>query len=1321
LAIAHWGSPVLRAPNDCQTLFRHTDPRFLLTLLLLGDLRLERDGTVLLAGRRKPLALLAFLARRAARTSSREELAALLWGSGEDANARKSLRQSLSDLRTVEGLSFNETDAGISIAPGTLSTDIDFLDADLRSAAWVQAIGRWRGDFLASAEMLGGADWQHWLDAERTAQRAKLALACDQATTAAERAGEWRRSLELATRWRTLLPDDGRAWFREITALQSIGQVSDAVLRVAQAEQHFRELGAGIPDDLGRLSRVLSRVRDVAGTPAASLLTPDMVGRSGPLEALSRARVGTRLGDGRSVLVMAPEGLGKTRLVREFARTSRESDREALIVEVSANPSDRLRPLSFLQGIVGALAPQDALAACAPETLAVLAEVTPAIRTHFRHLPSSGSGDLHAALRSALEEVARDKPVLLLLDDLPDADDRSQSVIASILLSPVTGILAVATGRPESWYLSASLADVPGRLDRGEQYALEPLTVDEVRKLLASMAPLAPAAITTLTTTLHEQSGGNPGLITSTMAHLAISSVLTADHTGAWSLGTTDAASAGVPPAVEARWRARCREMSAGARTVIDALAVLSSAPLNTASELHQLEQLAALEGARFKEALEYLRLSAVLRVTGSRVSFSADLFRRLASSEQLPSARNALHGRAARILGRVGTPVAREAAAFHRQHSGQVARTWKIAATLVIAATLSAATWYGTRWNAARVPPRTPVLLADVVNLTGDSVFDQTLYYAASVGLQQSRQVSLFTRSRVRETLSLMQRPGADSMLDESLAREVAVRENLRSVVQLSVARGDRSYLVGGRVIDPSSGDDLFAHQERARNRDEVLDALERVLNRIRRSVGESRDSIRAFSAPLPRVTTASLPALEAYASAINAFSARRYPDAKAAYARAVELDSSFALAWLGLAEFEWIMANNRETAFAALQRAERHSERLTERERLRLAQTSAGYRGNAAEELRISETLANRFPEVTTWYNLGTKQMRVRRCPEAIASFEKALGFDSSHAGAHINTATCHQFLGAYRDAVLSYNRAYGVDSFSVYQGTLNHEFGIALVRAGFPDSARAVFERMVRRPTHLDQQYGHRSIGYHAAWTGHWRSADAHFDSAATLSRAGTNFILSEFRNRVLQAELLLTAQQEARARQSLEQAWALRTKVAIGPPFAMFAGLAYVRAGQLDRATEMLRILNSTVREGSTDDRTVRAILTSRIALAQQRTGDARRALMAATDTTWIGYTLPVLVDAMVALDHRDSALVAATQLEHRSVFGTDAQDAWLRNLLIKGRLAEQSGQRMEATSAYSRLESQLRAGDPDHPLLVASRLGLARVALTDSRR
>lgn len=1296
----------------------------MLTLFLLGDLRLERDGERVLAGRRKPLALLTFLVRRGSRRSSREELASLFWGNGDDASARKSLRQCLTELRAVDGLAFVESEAGVALAPGSLSTDVEQFEADVRAGEWQRAVQRWTGAFVAAGESLGDAAWQHWLDGERTALRRQLALACDHLTTAAERSGEWGRVLESAATWRALLPGDSRAWCREIQALQAVGRVSDAVVRAGEGEQYFRnELGTAVPEDLARLSRVLDRVRHVVGTPAFSLLTPDFVGRSGPMDVLDRARVALRLEQrGRTVLVVAPEGLGKTRLVREFARRTRELDRDVLVIEANANPADRGRAFSFLQEIIAPVATLDALAGCAPETLATLAEIAPDIRRHFRHLPSSGgNGNYLTALRSAFEEIARDSALVLVLDDLPDADPESLSVIASILLSPVPNTLVIAAGRPESWNASTSLSALPARVDRGELLSLEPLGVDDVRRVLSSMAPLLPATLDELTHTLHRASGGNPGVVTVAMTHLVVTKALKPDDSGTWSAAPGAVAAAGTPPALEERWRARYASFDADVRRVVDGAAILCNATADRTATISALEGLAGIEPDPFRAALDHLHLCGILRVQAAHVSFAADFHAQVAYAFQAPSRRSTAHDRAARLLRRDTDSRSREVAVIHRERSGR--RPWRgrMAAGLVGVFALGAATWYGVRGSAARVPPRTPVLLADVVNLTADTAFDQTLYIAASVGLQQSRQVSLFPRSRVRETLALLRKPGADSTLDEALAREIAVRENLARVVLLSVANVDREYLVGGRIIDPSSGADLYAHQERAGGPNEVLDALDKVLSRIRRAAGEPADSIRAFSAPLPRVTTASLPALQAYASALRAFAGRRYPEAGALYRRAVELDSAFAMAWLGMAEARWSTANDRPRAFEALAQAERHSDRLTERERLRLAQVSAGYRGNAAEELRIVELLANSYPEVTTWYNLGSQLMRRRRCPEALIAFNKALGFDSSYANAHINTATCHQFLGAFDAAVASYNRAWAIDSQSIYQGALNHEFGIALARAGHPDSALAVFRRMARRPANQDQQYGQRSLAYHASWTGHWRAAAIHFDSAVMLTRDARLFPLSEFRNHILLADLLLTAQQHSRARQSLDSAWVLRQRVSLAPYFAMNAGIAYVRAGQLDRAAEMLRIVNASVRESSSDDRTVRAILSARIALAQRRVRDARRDLEAATDTTRKGHLLPVLVDVLVALGYRDSALVAATEFEQRGDFGTDTQDAWMHNLLSKARLAEQLGQTVIATDAYTRLSTQLRSGDADHPLLVESQRGLARLALIDSRR
>jgi len=69
------------------------------------------------------------------------------------------------------------------------------------------------------------------------------------------------------------------------------------------------------------------------------------------------------------------------------------------------------------------------------------------------------------------------------------------------------------------------------------------------------------------------------------------------------------------------------------------------------------------------------------------------------------------------------------------------------------------------------------PLLIADVKNETGDSIFDVSLMTGAIAGLNQSGRIRLYPRSRVPEVYRLMQIPNRDTALTLELAQDVAQR----------------------------------------------------------------------------------------------------------------------------------------------------------------------------------------------------------------------------------------------------------------------------------------------------------------------------------------------------------------------------------------------------------------------------------------------------------------------------------------------------------------------------------------------------------------
>jgi DNA-binding SARP family transcriptional activator len=117
----------------------------------LGDVRLARDGGESIALRRKPLALLAYLARRAPRAVPRAELATLLWGDRSEDRARQSLRQALLELRQAVGDVVEVTADAVRLPDDVVALDVVEFERDARDGRDETAAARWRGDFFPNA------------------------------------------------------------------------------------------------------------------------------------------------------------------------------------------------------------------------------------------------------------------------------------------------------------------------------------------------------------------------------------------------------------------------------------------------------------------------------------------------------------------------------------------------------------------------------------------------------------------------------------------------------------------------------------------------------------------------------------------------------------------------------------------------------------------------------------------------------------------------------------------------------------------------------------------------------------------------------------------------------------------------------------------------------------------------------------------------------------------------------------------------------------------------------------------------------------------
>ena len=425
-----------------------------LRLLLLGPGGLVRDGRSVKLRSQKTLALVAYLAVEGA--TPRERLAGLLW---ESTSARANLRVELHHLAQVApGLVQRNRKA---LALGRVEVDLWSFRAAVEEGRWAEAYDLYGGPFLDGLQGEFTPEFEDWLvhARQQLAEGKRRALE----TLARESAPE--RAVEL---WLERLGDDplDEAACRE--AMEAYLRLEQPARALAVYHEHaaFLERELGLPPEaetraLAEFVRSGRRAQEAPGEPR-------FVGRELELAALEEA-----YRKNQRIFIAGEPGIGKTRLVREFAR------RKGLkLFQLRGRPGD-------------AEVPHATLARALRYFLERGFEPEPWVRRELARIlpelgeppPGASPARLLAALARAFEDF--DGPEWFWgIDDLQFVDSASLALVAGLagMLGERPGAVTYRTGTlppPAATWLQEQLLQ-----GAAVEITLEPLTEEAVAQML---------------------------------------------------------------------------------------------------------------------------------------------------------------------------------------------------------------------------------------------------------------------------------------------------------------------------------------------------------------------------------------------------------------------------------------------------------------------------------------------------------------------------------------------------------------------------------------------------------------------------------------------------------------------------------------------------------------------------------------------------------------------------------------------------------------------------------------------------------------------
>jgi hypothetical protein len=373
-----------------------------------------------------------------------------------------------------------------------------------------------------------------------------------------------------------------------------------------------------------------------------------LVGRDAVLREIATSVEDLSGGRGRLVLVAGEPGMGKSAVLQVAGELA--ARRGLAVLTARCSPEAGTPPLWCWTQLLRSLRSQRS--ELDPWLVTRLLDpVAGAAASRTQTSPPSSqigpdlSFRLHEAIAAALVERAAAGPILLAIDDLQWADGESVAVLAFLARQLATdAVLLLGTYRDAE--AGPGLRAVAAR---AELLTLLGLDGDGVGALIGQIQGTRPDL--TLAAAVRDRSGGNP-LFVRELTRLAMAR-------GGWSAEAGPGA-APVPDSIAATLRERLARLSAGARRLLEAAALIgrqSSADL--------LARVLAESRDRVMIAADEAVLARVLHPTGDRApdprnhrtgwAFVHDLYREMLAADLEPTRRTRLHGAIAEALEQVG------------------------------------------------------------------------------------------------------------------------------------------------------------------------------------------------------------------------------------------------------------------------------------------------------------------------------------------------------------------------------------------------------------------------------------------------------------------------------------------------------------------------------------------------------------------------------------------------------------------------------------------------------------------------------------------
>ena len=686
--------------------------------------------------------------------------------------------------------------------------------------------------------------------------------------------------------------------------------------------------------------------------------------------------------------------------------------------------------------------------------------------------------------------------------------------------------------------------------------------------------------------------------------------------------------------------------------------------------------------------------------------------------------------------------------------------------ATGVVAVVIALITVRSLLWQEAEAARRKPIAVMTFKNLTGEESFDylsEAIPNLLITNLEQSKDLSVMTWERMHDVLKVMGKEEVKS-IDEDLGFELCRMDGIEAIVVGSFTKAGDMFATDVKVLDVDSKRLLRTASSKGEGIASILKLqIDELSKDISQGVGISEEKRAATQLPIADVTTTSMDAYNYFLRGRDDYDKFYFEDARRFLEKAIELDSTFAVAYLYLARTYRGLADVGASDKAS-EKAKALSEKATERERLYI---QAATEENPEARFTILKQIAHDYPkEKRTRLELGEYYYSRNLLPEAIREFNEVLELDPEYGIAINSLAYVYAEMGNFETAIEYFRRYASVspgdanpfdsmgdmymlmgrldDAIAKYREALEVKPGfgsswklayVYALKEDYPEAMRWVDRFIERAPSQGIRAEGHLWSGWYHYWLCNSDEALSELDRSVECAEIAGNRFLKAYAEWIKGWIYCDMGKFELSTRCFSTSFGFFMETDSSSIPFLTAVFLFHhasvdLKEGEVDSAKSRLAGMKLSLPQVDQDRRSIikfrQDLLYGEVLLAQDSTEKAIALcenvtpppILSLSMVDVVAHNIPFLRDVLArAYQQNGEVDKAITEYERLITFDPESDDRRLIHPKYHYRLAtlcEEKGLKTRAIEAYERFLEIWRNADPGTSEVEEAKMRLARL-------